>query len=106
MIKDEQVTVRAIKIWDDLCQLCTFWQSQPKSKQPSSESYLTLLSTSKDPLILAKLDFFSYIAGTPKTFLTEYQYTKPMMPFMYDDLHQLLRGIMSKYIKPETLKKC
>ena len=41
-----------------------------------------------------------------KPFLTEYQYTKPMMPFMYDDLHQLLRDIMSKYSKPETLKKC
>ena len=38
-----------------------------------------------------------------KPFLTEYQYTKPMMPFMYDDLHQLLA---SKYIKPEMLEKC
>ena len=37
-----------------------------------------------------------------KPFLTEYQYTKPMMPFMYDDLHQLL---VSKYIKAETLEK-
>ena len=25
---------------------------------------------------------------------------------MYDDLHQLLRDIMPKYIKPETLEKC
>ena len=25
---------------------------------------------------------------------------------MYDDLHQLLRDIISKYSKPETLKKC
>ena len=41
-----------------------------------------------------------------KPFLTEYQYTKPMMPFMYDDLHQLLRDIVPKYIKPETLEKC
>ena len=28
-----------------------------------------------------------------------------MMPFMYDNLHQLLRDIVSKNIKPETLKK-
>ena len=43
-----------------------------------------------------------------KPFLTEYQCTKPMMPlpFMYDDLHHLLRDIMSKYIKPKTLEKC
>ena len=41
-----------------------------------------------------------------KLFLTEYQYTKPIMPFMYDDFHQLLTDIVSKYIKPETLDKC
>ena len=41
-----------------------------------------------------------------KPFLTEYQCTKPMMLFMYDDLHQLLRDMVSKYIKPETLEKC
>ena len=29
-----------------------------------------------------------------------------MMPFMYDDPYQLLRDIMSKYVKPETLEKC
>ena len=28
------------------------------------------------------------------------------MPFMYDDLDQLLRDIVSKYIKSETLEKC
>ena len=106
MIEDEQVAAGAIKIWDDLCQLCTFWQSQPKTKQPSSQSYLMLLSASKDPLSLAKLHFFSHIAGTMKPFLTEYQFTKPMVPFMYDDLHQLLRGIVSKYIKLEMLEKC
>ena len=28
-----------------------------------------------------------------------------MMPFMFDNLHQLLRDIVSKNIKPETLEK-
>ena len=41
-----------------------------------------------------------------KPFLTEYRYTKPMIPFLYDDFHQLLRDIVSKYIKSETLEKC
>ena len=41
-----------------------------------------------------------------KSFFTEYQYTKHMMLFMYDDLHHLLRDIVSKYIIPETLEKC
>ena len=105
-IEDGQVAVWAIEIWDDICHLCTFWQSLSTSKRPSSQSYLTLLSSTKDPLILAKLHFFSCIACTRKPFLTEYQYAKPMIPFMHDDLHQLLRDVVSKYIKPETLEKC
>ena len=28
------------------------------------------------------------------------------MSFMYNDLHQLLRDLVSKYIKPEMLEKC
>ena len=35
-IKDEHVAVQAIEIWDDICQLCTFWQSLPKGKWLSS----------------------------------------------------------------------
>ena len=105
-IKDGQVAVWAIEIWDDICHLCTFWQSLSTSKRPSSQSYLTVLSSTKDPLILAKLHFFSCIAGTMKPFLTEYQYAKPMIPFMHDDLHQLLRDVVSKYITPEALEKC
>ena len=105
-MKDEQVAVQAIEICDDICQLCTIWQSLPKSKRLSNQSYLTLLSATKDPLILIKLHFCSYIAGTMKPFLTEYQYSRPMMPFMCDDLHQLLRDIVSKYVKFETLEKC
>ena len=35
-----------------------------------------------------------------KPFLTEYQYKKPMMSFMYDDLLQLLRDIVTMYILP------
>ena len=99
-IEDEQVAIRAIETQSDICQLCTFWLSLPKSKPLLSQSYLILLSATKDPLIVAKLHFFSYIAGTMKPFLTEYHYTKPMMPFIYDDLYQLLRYRVVNYSKP------
>ena len=54
---DGQLAVQAIEIWDDICHLCRFWQSLPKSKWPPTQSYLTLLSATKGPLILAKLHF-------------------------------------------------
>ena len=85
-IEDEGVAVRAIDIWDGICQLCTFWQSLPKSKCPSSQSYLIILSATKDPLILEKFHFSSNVADTLKAFLVGYQYSKPLIPFMYNDL--------------------
>ena len=82
------------------------WQSLPRSKRPPSQSYLTILCTTKDPLILLKVHFYSYIAVTLIPFLAEYQYVKAMMPFIYVHLHLLLRNVVSKYIRPETLEKC
>ena len=101
-IEDEKVVVQAIEIWDDICQLCTFWQSPPKNKWLSSQSYLMLLSAVKDPL--GKITFLFVYSWYHET-ISYGKYTKPMMPFMYDD-HQLLRDIGPKYIKPETLEKC
>ena len=31
------------------------------------------------------------------SFLTVYQYAKPMMPFLYDDLYQLLKDLTLKF---------
>ena len=76
------------------------------SQSYSSQSYLALLSATKDRLILLSWqNYISYIAGTMKPFLTECQYTKPMMPIIYDDLHQLSRDLVSRYNKPKTLEK-
>ena len=62
-IKDQKVALRAIEIWDNVCQICRFW----------------------------------------KSFLTIYQYAKPMTPFIHDDLYQLLKDLTSKFMKKEVL---
>ena len=41
-----------------------------------------------------------------KPFLIQYQSTKSMIPFLYKDLYQLLRDIVSKFIKPDVLEQC
>ena len=37
-IEDQEVALRAIEIRDNVCQICRFWESLPKSKQPSCKS--------------------------------------------------------------------
>ena len=99
------MALRAIEIRENVCALVRFWLLLPSSKRPTSKSYQTVLAATEDPLILAKLHFFAHISGIMKHFLANYQCIKPMMPFMYDDLHQVLRDMSSKFIKADELEK-
>ena len=46
-----------------------------------------------------------FIAGTMKPFLTQYQSTKSMTLYLYDDFYQLLRHTVPKSIKLDVLKQ-
>lgn len=46
-----------------------------------------------------------FMAGTMKPFLTQYQSTKSMKPYLYDDFYQLLRHTVPKSIKLDVLKQ-
>ena len=85
-MENEKVASRAIDLWDNVVKICNHWESLPKSTLPGSKSYLTVLEATKDPLIKAKLHFFSYVARVASTFLHIYQTTVPVMSFFYDDL--------------------
>ena len=53
-----------------------------------------------------KLQFFAFIAGILKPYLTTFQTNRPMVPFMCDELmetlHQLLRLIFLKNAQEEA----
>ena len=51
--------------------------------------YDTLKAAVLDELVIAKLGFFSCLAGMCKPFLTVYQTDRPMIPFLYGDLFKL-----------------
>ena len=38
-----------------------------------------------------------------QSFLTIFQYAKPMTPFIHDDFYQLLKDLTSKFMKKEVL---
>lgn len=38
-------------------------------------------------------------------FLVQYQTDKPMLPFMGEDVYQLLKGLMDRFIKEKTMKE-
>ena len=76
-----------------------FWNKPPKSKQPSSKSYMAVKDGVDDELITAKLSFFSFVASLVESFLKKYQCDKPMIPFMYTDLNSLIQSLVELVVK-------
>ena len=85
--------------------MITFREKLPKSKQPSSNSYVVIKDVVKDLFLPAKLHFFvffvfwgfffcfflfCYIAGIGRPFLKEYHTDIPMIPFLYFDLKAVI----------------
>lgn len=76
-----------------------FWKNLCKSKQ----SKKCLKSVLQDPLLTAKLGFFSYFVEMFKPFLILYQTDQPMLLYLYDDLPQSnLPSLLNQIMKIDT----
>ena len=75
----------------------------PKSKRPSSKSYHTLKAALDDKLVPAKLPFFDHIASIIEPYLNRYRIDKPMVPFMYYDLKDIVYQLLEIIVKPAAL---
>lgn len=62
-----------------------------------SASYDTVAAATKDPLILAKLQFYTALARTFTPFLKKYQTDEPVLPFLPEHLTELMMVII--YLK-------
>ena len=91
----------------------TRWLENAKSAQraldilPAVQSYVkkysipqsvcTIKKFLDDILFSAKLAFFVSVSKEVEKFLADYQTDKPMMPFMYTDLHELTISLLSRF---------
>ena len=97
---------RLIQIWPQIISIINFWNSLPRSKQPSSKSYLNVKKSCADPLYPAKLKFFSFFASMLEPYLHLYQTDKPMLPYMCDDLTKLITNVLSLIVKESVISSC
>ena len=105
-VEDKQVADRLVLLWPNIIQMMKFWECKPKSKRPTSKSYLNLKNVYTDSLYPVKLQFFSFFASILQPFLSQYQTDNPMIPFMYNDLMVLVTNILQLILKPEIISKC
>ena len=99
------VADKLLEIWPNIVKVVKFWEKFPKSRRPGSKSNANLVSAVDDPLITAKLTFFSFIPKIFEPFLKKYQNDKPMLPFMYGDLNDLVKSLLKVINKPAQLEK-
>ena len=83
-----------------------YWLCLPKSKQPKSKSFEAVKDAIDDVLYPAKLSFVSHFAGLIQPFLTCYQSDKPMIPFLHDDIFNLVFSLLQIVVKPDKLQEC
>ena len=78
-VANKEVLDRMIEILDNLVKLLEFWERLPKSKHPKSKSYEKVKCALVDPLLIVKLNFFSYAAGMVEPFLKKFEADKLMI---------------------------
>ena len=74
-------------------------------KKPERNSFSCIKEWVNDPLGMAKMMFIIYAAKPLTKFLVCYQTDVPMLPFLYEDMHALLRSSMQQFIKTDVLEK-
>ena len=68
-IEDKGVSDRLIELWDNIKKVFDFWEGLAKSKIPKSKSYENVKAHINDPLTLAELKFFSFVASLLEPYL-------------------------------------
>ncbi|KAJ8684734.1 hypothetical protein QAD02_020527 [Eretmocerus hayati] len=74
-----------------------------KKNPPESNSYHKIKEFSKDDFLKAELSFMVSIDMEIQPFLVKYQTVKPMVPFLVNDLYELLKRLMTRVIQPKEM---
>ena len=103
-VEDTVVADRLIEIWDSTIKIVRYWEKLPKSKQSTSKSFLKVQEAVNDKFAVAKFQFLSFVGSLFKPFLTKYQTSWPMLPYLYDDLTELIRNCFNFMLSTKSLR--
>lgn len=96
---------RAIELLPHLVSFCSAAKNKTIA-EPTCKSFKVILKAMGDSLIKAKLQFFICIAKDVQPFLKLYQTDAPMIPFISHDLGSLVKTLMERFVKPDTITSC
>ena len=93
-MEDQPVAERDVNIWKNFTKVITCWEGFCKSSRPGVKSYETLVNHHGDVLIPMKLQLFAFLASILEPDITVFQTNNPMVPFMRDNLEQILNQLL------------
>lgn len=97
-VENVQCLGRALEIFDHVKNFVE------NNKSLSSNPATTIKQAAKDPLMKCKLSFFKLIAAELEPFLKRFQSPKPLAPFLYEALHDVIRALMTRFVSDDKLK--
>lgn len=103
-VENVPVLERAISLLNNLAKYVkAVYES--KCPDPSTKSFEAVKEATNDPLIFAKLHFSLSVSKQVTCFLLFYQTNKPVLPFLANDLFNLLKSIMARFVKRDIMDK-
>lgn len=103
-VENVSVAQRALDI---LPQLRIFIQkAEAKKIEPDTKTYISVKEMLKcQELLEAKLGFFISVASELQGFLLRFQTSKPMAPFLYEEMYMILQSLMKRFVKSEIINQ-
>lgn len=89
-MEDQPVAKITVSIWKKFTKFITYWKGSCKSSRPGLKLYEALLNHFRDLLKSMKLQFFSFLAGILKPYLTVFQTNSPIKTFTPNHLEKFL----------------
>ena len=86
-------------------EMIPFLRDWVSSNKMSQRPFVTVKKALKDPLLLPKLQIFKAVSFLVEPFLKKVQSSAPLFPLLYEEIATLIRSLMIKFIKPETLRE-
>ncbi|KAK6972356.1 Protein FAM135B, partial [Biomphalaria glabrata] len=103
-VENQRVGQRALQIIDIVKKYLKAVELK-HCKDPGTESFRIVRKfLTDDKLLTAKLSFFVMLSSILQPFLTMYQSSKPMLPFMYEDLKALLLTLLRKFLNEKGME--
>ena len=103
-LEDIQVAQRALDLWGSITVYVDKVSAGPNSRKPKCASFINVQRVVKgDSTIVAKLHFFIRVAKILKPFLEKFQSNNPMMPFVEQELLNVLKSLLENFVKPSKL---